>query len=117
MSKKIVQRIKHLSEKSFCVFRARKGKIQFTGQLGTYFFLQTPNQILYYCMFNIKSFIQGVPQNTHHFVSYNFLASLPATIRSKDIFTMPSPFSYRKRPSFYAILSKDVAKQVTQRPN
>ena len=39
--------------------------------------------------------LQGVPQNTHHFVLSNFLTSLAATIKSRDISDMSSACSYR----------------------
>ena len=42
--------------------------------------------------------VQGVPQNTHHFVLSNFSASSVATIKSQDIFDMFSSCSLQKCP-------------------
>ena len=63
--------------------------------------------------------LQGVPQNTQHFVLSNFMASFAATIKSKDIFDMPSSCSYRKYPflSPRCFLVKDIKKTETSSPN
>ena len=44
--------------------------------------------------------VQGVPQNMHYFVSFNFLPFLSASIGIMDLFSMPSSCSYKKCPSF-----------------
>ena len=58
-------------------------------------FLQNPyNFDVQKFQINVK--LQGVHQNSLHFVFYNFSAPLTAWIKRKDIFEMPFKFSVGK---------------------